>query len=92
MNRYVTGCKHFRDPVHETEYNSFATQSDKCINTYANLSPNSDGIQTEIGMLVWHMWSMLQDVSPIGYAFISFSYLLNGNRLISDLHKTNHVV
>ena len=28
MNRYVTGCKHFRDPVLETENNSFASQSD----------------------------------------------------------------
>ena len=28
MKRYVTGCKHFRDPVLETEYNSFASQSD----------------------------------------------------------------
>ena len=27
MKRYVTGCKHFRDPVLETEYNSFASQS-----------------------------------------------------------------
>ena len=28
MKRYVTGCKHFQDPVLETEYNSFASQSD----------------------------------------------------------------
>ena len=28
MKRSVTGCKHFRDPVIETEYNSFASQSD----------------------------------------------------------------
>ena len=31
MNPYVTGCKHFRDPVPETEYNSFASQSDDVI-------------------------------------------------------------
>ena len=29
MKRSVTGCKHFRDPVRETEYNSFASQIDK---------------------------------------------------------------
>ena len=29
MKRYVTGCKHFRDPMIETENNSFASQSDK---------------------------------------------------------------
>ena len=29
LKRYVTGCKHFRDPVLEFEYNSFALQSDK---------------------------------------------------------------
>ena len=28
MKRYVTGCKRFRDPVLETEYNRFASQSD----------------------------------------------------------------
>ena len=35
MKRYVTGCKHFWDPVLETEYNSFASQSD---------DPKFDGI------------------------------------------------
>ena len=29
MKRYVTGCLHFRYPALETEYNSFASQSDK---------------------------------------------------------------
>ena len=28
MKRYVTGWKHFRGPMFETEYNSFASQSD----------------------------------------------------------------
>ena len=28
MKRHVTGCKHFRDPVLETEYKCFALQSD----------------------------------------------------------------
>ena len=28
MKPYVTGLKHFWDPVLETEYNSFASQSD----------------------------------------------------------------
>ena len=28
MKRYVTGCKHFRDPVLDTEYKSFASQND----------------------------------------------------------------
>ena len=29
MKRYVTGYKHFRDPVLETEYKRFVSQSDK---------------------------------------------------------------
>ena len=33
MKRYVTGCKHFQDPVLETEYNIFASQSDNWENT-----------------------------------------------------------
>ena len=29
MKWYVTGCKHFRNPVLETEYNTFASQNDQ---------------------------------------------------------------
>ena len=31
MKQYVTGCKHFRDPVLETEYNSFASQTTSAV-------------------------------------------------------------
>ena len=42
MKRCVTGCKHFRDPVLETEYNSFASQSDDTDND-DNKSNGDDG-------------------------------------------------
>ena len=39
MKRYVTGCKHFWDPVLETEYNSFASQSDNGTALYISMYP-----------------------------------------------------
>ena len=37
MKRYVTGCKHFQYPMLETEYNSFASQSNEIEHKIASL-------------------------------------------------------